>query len=82
MTAERIREFFDEHYLPGNMVVAVAGDLDHERRGGRARRAVRWQQGRGDPVPDGPRRPRRILAVTRRATEQAHVVLAARSVDR
>ena len=31
MTPTRIRTFFDEHYLPGNMVVAVAGDLDHER---------------------------------------------------
>ena len=30
MTADRIRTFFDEHYLPGNMVVAVAGALDHE----------------------------------------------------
>ncbi len=29
MTAERIREFFALHYRPGNMVVAVAGDLDH-----------------------------------------------------
>src|SRR5665213_62505 len=30
MTALRIREFFEEHYLPGNMVVAVAGDLGHD----------------------------------------------------
>ena len=30
MTAPQIREFFSHHYRPGNMVVAVAGDLDHD----------------------------------------------------
>jgi predicted Zn-dependent peptidase len=82
MTAGRIREFFDEHYLPGNMVVAVAGDLDHdsvvagldERSGG----------SRGGETPSRTAPDDRVtpLAVTRRSTEQAHVVLAARSVDR
>ena len=84
MTAERIREFFDRHYRPGNMVAAVAGDLDH-RRGGRRARAhgSRGRSGRRPPrtgrPPDDKVEP---LAVTRRATEQAHLVLAARSVDR
>jgi predicted Zn-dependent peptidase len=27
--AEEIREFFDEHYRTGNLVVAAAGDVDH-----------------------------------------------------
>ena len=31
VTVPAIRSFFDEHYLPGNMVIAAAGDLDHER---------------------------------------------------
>jgi predicted Zn-dependent peptidase len=82
MTAERIRDFFDEHYLPGNMVVAVAGDLDHEaviagldqRSGG-----GRGGETPGRVAPDDQVTP---LAVTRRSTEQAHVVLAARSVNR
>ncbi|HEY5109981.1 MAG TPA: pitrilysin family protein [Acidimicrobiales bacterium] len=82
MTAERIRDFFDEHYLPGNMVVAVAGDLDHEaviagldqRSGG-----GRGGEAPGRVAPDDQVTP---LAVTRRSTEQAHVVLAARSVNR
>ncbi len=30
MTADGIRAFFCEHYRPGNMVAAVAGDFDHE----------------------------------------------------
>jgi len=82
MTADRIRDFFDEHYLPGNMVVAVAGDLDHD--------AVvaglddRSGDGGGGVTPDRAAPDDKVtpLAVTRRATEQAHVVLAARSVDR
>jgi len=82
MTAERIRDFFEEHYLPGNMVVAVAGDLDHdavvtgldERSGG----------SKGGETPERVAPDDRVtpLAVTRRSTEQAHVVLAARSVGR
>jgi predicted Zn-dependent peptidase len=82
MTDTRIRAFFDEHYLPGNMVVAVAGDLDHDRVvAGLAERAGEHRGGSGPErtCPDGRVTP---LAVTRRPTEQAHVVLAARSVDR
>ena len=82
MTPRRIREFFDEHYLPGNMVVAAAGDLDHgsfveglaERAGDRA--------GGSRPVRTAPDDRVVPLQVTRRSTEQAHVVVAARSVDR
>ena len=82
MSADRIREFVDEHYLPGNMVVAVAGDLDHDRVvAGLAERAGGRGGGATPPrtAPDDRVSP---LAVTRRATEQSHVVLAARSVDR
>jgi predicted Zn-dependent peptidase len=82
MSAERIRDFFDEHYRPGNMVVAVAGDLDHDHVvTGLAERAGGSGGGATPPrvAPDDRVTP---LAVTRRATEQAHVVLAARSVDR
>ncbi len=82
MSAEGVREFFCEHYRPGNMVAAAAGDLDHEtvavglearfggRSGGGAPRR-RAPDDRVDPV-----------RVTRRASEQAHLVLAARSVHR
>ena len=82
MTPDRIRGFFESHYLPGNMVVAVAGDLDHDAvvtglsdRFGSAVGGT--TPGRAAPGPDVA-----ALAVTRRATEQAHVVVAARSVDR
>jgi predicted Zn-dependent peptidase len=82
MTAERIRSFFDEHYLPGNMVVAVAGDLDHDSVvAGLDERASR-SGGGVTPTRMAPDARVTPLAVTRRSTEQAHVVLAARSVDR
>jgi predicted Zn-dependent peptidase len=82
MTAERIRAFFDEHYLPGNIVVAVAGDLDHDRvvEGLTERSGV--SGGGATPGRTAPGHDVTPLAVTRRATEQAHVVLAVRSVDR
>jgi predicted Zn-dependent peptidase len=82
MTAERIREFFDLHYRPANMVVAVAGHLDHDA-------VAEGVEARCDGKPDGTT-PVRVapgdqvepLRVTRRSTEQAHLVLAMRSADR
>jgi len=82
MTPARIREFFEAHYLPGNMVVAVAGDLDHDAFvDGLASRAGTTGGG-GTQVRVAPDDKVLPLAVTRRTTEQAHVVVAARSVDR
>jgi len=82
MTSERIRDFFEFHYLPGNMVVAAAGDLDHQAfADGLSARAGSARGGRTPDraAPDGNVLP---IRVTRRATEQAHVSVAARSVDR
>ena len=82
MNSERIRAFFEQHYLPSNMVVAVAGDVDQpafveglERRSG----SSAGGESPGRTAPDERVVP---LRVTRRSTEQAHVVMAARSVDR
>jgi predicted Zn-dependent peptidase len=82
MTTDRIRDFFALHYRPGNMVVAVAGDVEHASvaEGLEARFAG----------PPGGVTPERLppgdkvepLRVTRRATEQTHLVLASRSVNR
>ena len=40
VTVPEIRAFFDRHYRPGNIVVAAAGDVDHERHRPRAREAL------------------------------------------
>ena len=110
MTAPEIREFFDHHYRPGNMVVAVAGDLSHDRiaarrgfagssgiaggtggtggdeggvvGGGGAGGAGGRRRRGGAPVRDAPGGAVEPLRVTRRPTEQAHLVLGIRSVDR
>jgi predicted Zn-dependent peptidase len=82
MTAERIRSFFELHYRPGNMVAAVAGHLDHAD-------VVAGIESRFAGSPGGQRPERHPpddkvepIRVTRRGTEQTHLVLAARSVDR
>jgi predicted Zn-dependent peptidase len=82
MSAERIREFFALHYRPGNMVVAVAGDLDHQVVGDGLEARFSGSTGGSTPVRKAPDDEVEPLRVTRRATEQAHLVLAARSVDR
>ena len=56
MTPERIRSFFEGHYLPGNMVVAVAGDLDHDAFvDGLSHRAGGAGGAGGGATPHGPR---------------------------
>jgi predicted Zn-dependent peptidase len=82
MTPEQIRTYFDTRYRPPKMVVAAAGNVDHdlvtagiERRfGGRPGDApARIVPPLGPPVP---------LRVVRRSTEQAHLIVGMRSIDR
>ena len=54
VTVPAIRSFFDEHYLPGNIVVAAAGDLDHERLAARHRGPVRRPARRAPAVRRSP----------------------------
>ncbi len=82
MTAERIREFFALHYRPGNMVVAVAGDFDHDEVADGVEARFTGQTGGAVPDRKAPGDAVEPLRVIRRSTEQAHLVLAMRSVDR
>jgi predicted Zn-dependent peptidase len=82
MTVDRIRAFFDEHYRPANIVVAVAGDMDHQSVAEGLEARFSGPIGGAVPERTPPDDKVEPLAVTRRTTEQAHVVLAARSVDR
>jgi predicted Zn-dependent peptidase len=82
MNAARIREFFELHYRPGNIIVAVAGDLDHQEVADGLESRFTGPTGGSTPERSGPDDTVTPVAVTRRTTEQAHVVLAARSVDR
>jgi predicted Zn-dependent peptidase len=82
MSAERIREFFALHYRPGNIVVAVAGDLEHHAVADGLGSRFSGPTGGTTPEREPPDDKVEPLRVTRRATEQAHVVLASRSVNR
>ncbi len=82
MTAPQIREFFEEHYRPANMVAAVAGDVDHDTVvAGLADRAGDATGGAAPPR-TAPAADVEGLRVSRRRTEQAHLVLAARCPGR
>ncbi|MGH9207042.1 MAG: M16 family metallopeptidase, partial [Acidimicrobiales bacterium] len=82
MSSEDIRAFFSHHYRPGNMVVSVAGDLEHESiaKGIEARFA--GSSGGAAPVRHPPTDDPLTLSVTRRPTEQAHLVLGAPAPSR
>ena len=82
MTRDDISRFHAEHYRPGNVVFAAAGRLDHAAVVGQVGRCLARDPGGAPPVRSGPLAPPRRLAVDRRATEQAHVVLGMRALDR
>jgi len=82
LTADEVREFFTIHYRPGNIVAGVAGQLVHERVAEGLERRVRAQPGGGGPARTPPGGDVEALRVTRRPTEQAHLVLGCRGFDR
>lgn len=82
MTAERIRGFFESHYRPDNMVVAVAGDLEHQVVAEGLEVRFAGSKGGGTPERRPPGAEVDPLRVVTRGCEQAHLVLACRSVDR
>ncbi len=81
-SGDDIRTFFEHHYRPGNMVVAAAGDLDHAAVAAGLEARFAGPTGGGAPERQPPGDEVVPLRVVRRPTEQAHVVVAARSTDR
>lgn len=71
----QIAEFHHAHYRPGNLVVAAAGKLSHDRivEGIAARRV--GVTGGAMPSRSAPAAPAPKVAVERRRTEQAHLVV-------
>ncbi len=80
--AADIRQFFDEHYRPGNIVVSAAGDCDHEVVAEALERRFAGRTGGGPPARKAPTEPAEPLVVLERPTEQAHVVIGVRSASR
>ena len=78
LDALEIRRFFDQHYLAGNLVVAAAGDLEHDHIAAQIEERFSARKGGGSPTRLPPVAPPRNLVVTRRPTEQAHLVVGMR----
>ncbi|GAB3230275.1 pitrilysin family protein [Glycomyces halotolerans] len=88
LTADQIRDFYRRHYLPSNLVVCVAGGIDHDE-------ALKLVRESFEPLLNAsqapPRRPReaetaleppRRFAVEHEDTEQAHLVIGCRTMSR
>lgn len=82
MDPDDIRAFFDHHYRPANMVVSVAGHLDHDLVVDALARRLPGQVGGQRPQREAPIGEPRPLVVDSRPTEQAHLVMATRSPAR
>jgi predicted Zn-dependent peptidase len=77
-----IRAFFDTHYLAGNLVVAAAGDVDHDRLALEVGARFAERSGGTKPVRIAPDHPGDGLTVHERATEQVHLVVGVRCPGR
>ncbi len=83
LTADRIRRFYKKHYDPTHLVVACAGNVDHNKVVRQVRAAFEKAGALKDPEaqPIAPRGGRRALRTAGRVellgrkTEQAHIVL-------
>ncbi len=83
LTADRIRRFYKKHYDPTHLVVAAAGNIDHNKVVRQVRAAFEKAGALRNPdaTPIAPRDGRRTIRTSGRVellgrkTEQAHVVL-------
>jgi len=82
LTRTEIGGFFDAHYRSGNLVVAAAGDVDHEKLAGEVERHFAPRAGGGAPARRPPAQEQQRLVVARRPTEQVHLVVGVRAPGR
>jgi predicted Zn-dependent peptidase len=79
---ERLQEFMKEHYTPDRTIVAVAGNVDHERL---VRQVEKAYAGRTFPASEVNRSPLKAPAprtvVASRPIQQAHLVMATPGFD-
>lgn len=80
-TVADIRSFLEFHYRPNNIVVAVAGDCRHDQVGEAVERRFAGIAEGSAPIRRPPEASPAPLSVVARPTEQAHLVLGARSVS-
>ncbi len=82
LSPEDIARFFAHHYRPANIVVAAAGDCDHDALATALADRFAGTEPGGAPSRTAPAGPSRPLAVVRRPTEQAHLLLGVRTMAR
>jgi predicted Zn-dependent peptidase len=87
ISRDQVRRFWKQHYLPGNFVVAAAGNLDHDEVGEMlAERMVHRPEvpARGSMIrrPSDPPGPSGRTAVRHRDTEQAHICIGTAGLPR
>lgn len=82
VTVPEIRAFFELHYLPHNMVVAAAGDVEHEEVAREIERRFIGREGGQTPVRKAPGTEVHQVAVERRETEQLQLVVGTRAPAR
>ncbi|HEX2849910.1 MAG TPA: pitrilysin family protein [Acidimicrobiales bacterium] len=82
MRRDDIAAFHGRWYRPGAIVVAAAGDVDHGRIAAGVAERFRGEPGGDRPARSRPAAPPQPVALISRKTEQAHVVLGVRGLDR
>ncbi len=82
MGVDDIRRFFAHHYRPANIVVAVAGNVDHDEVVGGLEDRFTGTPGGESPKRAAPGDMTRAVTVANRPTEQAHVVVGMRTPGR
>jgi predicted Zn-dependent peptidase len=88
LSARGIRSFYRGRYVPANIVISVAGNIDHNDVVRQVRRCLRRFAESPDSQPHSPAMPKprrdgaRPVSVRHRPTEQANVVLAHTGLSR
>jgi predicted Zn-dependent peptidase len=79
---DEILAFFDRHYRARNLVISAAGDLDHDHLAAQVESRFAGRDGGVVPIRSVPVAPPGRGVLTRRDTEQAHLVMAVRGPGR
>jgi predicted Zn-dependent peptidase len=82
MSRDHIAKFHSHHYRPGNIVVAAAGDLRHDEVQEALARRFKGLEGGLAPDRLAPSPSVEPSLVLQRPTEQAHLVVGMRALDR
>jgi predicted Zn-dependent peptidase len=82
VSAGEVKDYWLDRYGPANMVVAAAGNVDHEALCETLESAFEGRSGRKTLRSGTPPQPNRGVNVFRRPTEQAHIVIGTEGLPR